>query len=51
MTAGDITVLGPYSMNDNAAVVTALSGAVVIADDIITWNANGQVWFGVVKAA
>lgn len=51
MTAGDIIVLGPLSMGDNAAIVTALSGAVIVADDINSWSQEGQLWFSIVKAA
>lgn len=51
MGAGDITVLGPIELNSNADVVTALSGAAVVADDVTSWAQNGQVWFAIVKAA
>lgn len=51
MSAGDILVLGPYLLDDNAAIVTALSGAVIVADDINAFTADGQVWFSIVKAA
>lgn len=51
MAAGDITVLGPYSVGDTSAIDTALTGAVVVADDITSWTWAGQVWFAIVKAA
>jgi len=51
MAAGDITILGPYSVGANSAIDTALTGAVVVADQITSWTANGQVWFAIVKAA
>jgi hypothetical protein len=51
MAAGDITILGPYSVGDNTAIDTALTGAVVVADLITSWVSNKQVWFAIVKAA
>lgn len=51
MAAGDITVLGPYAVGDNTAIDTALSGAVVVADKIVTYVCEKQVWFVIVKAA
>ena len=51
MGAGDITVLGPYNCNDKTAIDTALTGAVVVADEITSYAANNQVWFVIVKAA
>jgi len=51
MGAGDITVLGPYNCNDTTTIDAALTGAVVVADDIVSWVANNQVWFAIVKAA
>jgi hypothetical protein len=53
MAAGDITVLGPYRVGDNSAIDTALTGAVVVADQIVAWTgSNGQqVYFAIVKAA
>lgn len=51
MGAGDITVLGPYNCDDTSAIDTALTGAVVVADDIVSWVAANQVWFAIVKAA
>ena len=52
MAAGDITVLGPYDVGDTSAIDTALTGAVVVADDVVVWTgANGQqVYFAIVKA-
>lgn len=53
MTAGDITVLGPFAVGDSSAIDTALTGEVVVADDFTSWtSANGlQVYFAIVKAA
>lgn len=51
MAAGDITILGPYNVADSSAIDTALTGAVVVADDIVSWTAGNQVWFAIVKAA
>ena len=51
MAAGDITVLGPYYCDDKTAIDTALTSAVVVADDVITWTYLNQVWFAIVKAA
>jgi len=51
MAAGDITVLGPYAVGDNTAIDTALTGQVVVADDIVSWVSDRQVWFAIVKAA
>lgn len=51
MAAGDITVLGPYNVADKTAIDTALTGAVVVADDLTSWTAKNQVWFAIVKAA
>ena len=51
MAPGDITMLGPYSVGDKSTIDTALTGAVVVADDIVSWSSSGQVWFAIVKAA
>ena len=51
MAAVDITILGPYNCNDSTAIDTALTGAVVVADKIVSWVAANQVWFAIVKAA
>ena len=51
MAAGDITVLGPYNVGDTSAIDTALTGQVVVADDITSYVAKNQVWFVIVKAA
>ena len=51
MAAGDITILGPYDVGDSTTIDTALTGAVVVADDIVSWTWAGQVWFAIVKAA
>jgi hypothetical protein len=53
MTAGDITVLGPFDIGDKTAIDTGLTGQVVVADDFTSWtSANGlQVYFAIVKAA
>lgn len=51
MAAGDITILGPYTVGDSTTIDTALSGAVVVADIFTSWSYGGQVWFAIVKAA
>ena len=51
MAAGDITVLGPYNCNDKTVIDAALTGQVVVADNIVSWVAGNQVWFAIVKAA
>jgi hypothetical protein len=51
MAAGDITVLGPYNCDDKTGIDTALTGAVVVADKIVSYVAANQVWFVIVKAA
>lgn len=51
MTAGDITIIGPIDVNDTAAIDTALTGAVIVADVFTSWSESGQVWFAIVKAA
>lgn len=51
MAAGDITVLGPYPAGDKAAIDTALTGAVVVADEITSWVVGNAVYFAIVKAA
>lgn len=51
MAAGDITILGPFTVGDSTAIDTALTGAVVVADDFTSWSDSGQVWFAIVKAA
>lgn len=53
MAAGDITILGPFAVGDTTAIDTALTGAVVVADNFTSWtSANGlQVYFAIVKAA
>ncbi len=51
MGAGDITVLGPFNVDDTAGIDTALTGAVIVADDFTSWTAGNQVWFAIVKAA
>lgn len=51
MAAGDITILGPFTVGDSTAIDTALTGQVVVADDIVSWSALNQVWFAIVKAA
>ena len=50
MGAGDITIIGPLLLDDNAAIDTALTGQVVVADKITSWAQEGQVWFAIVKA-
>jgi len=51
MGAGDITILGPFNVDDSVAIDAALTGAVVVADDFTPWTAANQVWFAIVKAA
>ena len=51
MGAGDITIVGPANVDDSAAIILLLSGAAIVADDITSWTAGNQVWFGIVKAA
>jgi len=51
MAAGDITILGPYSVEDSTAIDTGLTGQVVVADTFTSWSYNNQVWFAIVKAA
>ena len=51
MAAGDITILGPFDVDDSAAIDTALSGAVVVADDFTSWVHANKVHFAIVKAA
>lgn len=52
MAAGDITILGPFQVGDKTAIDTALTGQVVVADKIVSWNANlDYVYFAIVKAA
>lgn len=51
MAAGDITVLGPYNVDDTSAIDTALTGAVVVADDFTSWTYLNKVYFAIVKAA
>lgn len=50
MATGDFLVFGPLEFDDNAAIIVAMSGNVVVGDDIVSWADKGQVWFGVVKA-
>jgi len=51
MAAGDITVLGPFVATDRTAIDTALTGAVVVADDIVSWPCgSNQVMFAIIKA-
>ncbi|NHZ84307.1 MAG: hypothetical protein GWP19_00310 [Planctomycetia bacterium] len=51
MAAGDITMLGPFDVDDATAIDTALTGAVVVADTFTSWVYNNQVYFSIVKAA
>ncbi len=51
MGAGDITVLGPFTVGDKTTIDTALTGAVIVTDLITSWTALNQVWFAIVKAA
>lgn len=51
MAAGDITILGPFSVGDSSTIDTALTNAVIVADIFTSWTAAGQVWFAIVKAA
>ncbi len=51
MAAGDITVLGPYDVGDETGIDTALTGQVVVADNITSYVSDRQVWFAIVKAA
>ena len=51
MGAGDCTVLGPYAVGANSTISTAISGAALVADDIVSWVSDRQVWFAIVKAA
>lgn len=53
MTAGDITVTARCAVGDDLAITTALSGAAVVADDVVTIPmANGlEVKFAIIKAA
>jgi len=53
MAAGDITVTSVCAVGDSAAIVTALSGAAVVADEIVAIPmANGlEVKFAIIKAA
>ena len=51
MAAGDITMLGPFQVDDASTIDAALTGAVVVADDFTSWVYNNQVYFAIVKAA
>ena len=51
MAAGDITMLGGFDVDDAATIDTNLTGAVVVADLIVSWVYNNQVYFAIVKAA
>jgi hypothetical protein len=51
MAAGDVIVLGPYNVGDETGIDTALSGQVVVADKIVSYVSDRQVWFVIVKAA
>lgn len=51
MAAGDIVVIGPLVAGDTAAIDTALSGQVVVADKITSHVHKGMVYFTIVKAA
>ena len=51
MAAGDITVLGPYNCHEKSTIDAALTGAVVVADKIVSYVSEKQVWFVIVKAA
>ena len=48
--AGEVTVFGPYAVGDDAAIVTALSGSVVVADDLVSHVSDRQVWFTHINA-
>ncbi len=53
MGANDVTILGPYLLNDTdsaSAMVAALSGLAVVSGLLTSWAQEGQVWFGVVEA-
>ena len=51
MGAGDITMLGPFDVDDATTIDTALTGAVVVADTFTSWVHANQVYFAIVKAA
>lgn len=51
MGAGEFDVYGPFGVGADSAIKTALSGSVLVADDIVSWVSDRQVWFGAVKAA
>ena len=51
MGAGDITILGPFNVDDAATIDAALTGAVVVADIFTSWTYNNKVYFAIVKAA
>ena len=51
MGAGDITMLGPFDVDDATTIDTALTGAVLAADQFTSWTYNNQVYFAIVKAA
>ena len=48
--AHSVSVIGPYDVGDDATITAAISGAMVVADDIVSWVSHGQVWFGIVTA-
>ncbi|NHZ84439.1 MAG: hypothetical protein GWP19_00985 [Planctomycetia bacterium] len=51
MAAGDITMLGPFDVDDATAIDTALTGQVVVADTFTSWVYNNKIYFAIVKAA
>ena len=51
MAAGDITMLGPFDVDDATTIDTALTGAVVVADIFKSWVHLNKIYFAIVKAA
>ena len=51
MGAGDITMLGPFDVDDASAIDTALTGAVIVTDIFTSWVHLNKVYFAIVKAA
>lgn len=51
MAAGDVNVIGPLVPSDTAAIDTALTGQVLVADLLVPYWYNGSLYFVIVKAA
>jgi len=51
MAAGDVTILGPYLLNDTTTMDTDITAAAGGAASITSWVDDKNVYFAVVETA